>query len=114
MPRWPDRFSVAAAAGAILLVTLAFREWLHLTNPTIAALAHVLENAAQYSPPGTPIAVSARVSPDGLELHVRDRGPGIAEADLPRRFDRFYRGTESRRRVAGTGMGLSIARGMLA
>ena len=81
---------------------------------TAAALAHVLENAAQYSPPGTPIAVRAHVSPDGLELHVRDHGPGIAEADLPRLFDRFYRGTESRRRVAGTGMGLSIARGMLA
>jgi signal transduction histidine kinase len=45
---------------------------------------------------------------------VRDHGPGIAPADLPRLFDRFYRGQEARRRVSGTGMGLSIARGMLA
>jgi signal transduction histidine kinase len=47
-------------------------------------------------------------------LTVRDAGPGIAEADLPRLFDRFYRGSQSKPRVSGTGMGLSIARGLLA
>ena len=54
------------------------------------------------------------VSSEGLRVRVRDHGPGIATADLPHLFDRFYRGTEARRRVSGTGMGLSIARGMLA
>jgi two-component system sensor histidine kinase KdpD len=81
---------------------------------TASALAHLLENAAQYSPPGSAIDLEAAVSPEGLAIKVRDRGPGIAPADLPHVFDRFYRGTEASRRASGTGMGLSIARGMLA
>jgi len=81
---------------------------------TAAALAQVLENAAQYSSREAPISVSADVSSDGLTITVRDRGPGIAAGDLPHLFERFYRGAESKRRVAGTGMGLSIARGLLA
>ena len=81
---------------------------------TAAALAHVLENAAQYSPPASSIVVSVGVSAEGLGLTVRDHGPGIAPGDLPHLFERFYRGSESKCRVAGTGMGLSIARGMLA
>ena len=81
---------------------------------TASALAHVLENAAQYTPPGSPIAVSVSISADGLAIQVRDYGPGIARMDLPHLFDRFYRGTEAKQRVSGTGMGLSIARGMLA
>ena len=54
------------------------------------------------------------VSEEGLEVTVRDHGPGIAPIDLPHVFDRFYRGAEAKRWVSGTGMGLSIARGMLA
>ncbi len=81
---------------------------------TAAALAQVLENAARYSASGSPIAVDVDVSADGLTIAVRDRGPGIASTDLPHLFERFYRGAESKRRVAGTGMGLAIARGLLA
>src|SRR5437763_7177405 len=80
---------------------------------TASALAHLLENAAQYSAAGSPIVVRMSVDSDGLVVKVRDRGPGIASPDLPHLFDRFYRGTEARRRASGTGMGLSIARGML-
>ena len=81
---------------------------------TASALAHVLENAAQYSPPGSPVAVNLSLVEDGLAIEVRDQGSGIAAADLPHVFERFYRGSEAQRRVSGTGMGLSIARGMLA
>jgi two-component system sensor histidine kinase KdpD len=81
---------------------------------TASALAHVLENAAQYAPPQSAIEVAAQVSDEGLAISVRDHGPGIAPADLPRLFDRFYRGTAVRAQTTGTGMGLSIARGMLA
>jgi two-component system, OmpR family, sensor histidine kinase KdpD len=81
---------------------------------TASALAHLLENAAQYAPEGTPIAVRAGVVGDRLEISVRDHGPGIAPADLPRVFDRFYRGENARTRTSGTGMGLWIARGFLA
>ena len=81
---------------------------------TATALAHVLENAAQYSPPDSGIDVRARLTDDGLVIAVRDRGPGIAPADLPHLFERFYRGAAAKARVSGTGMGLSIARGLLA
>ena len=80
---------------------------------TAAALAHLLENAARYSPEGSPITVTTHMADGELILAVRDRGPGIAPDDLPRLFERFYRGKQSRT-VSGTGMGLSIARGLLA
>jgi two-component system, OmpR family, sensor histidine kinase KdpD len=81
---------------------------------TATALAHLLENAAQYSPPGSTIDVSARVADQGLTIRVRDHGPGIAPADLSHLFDRFYRGTAAKTRTSGTGMGLWIVRGLLA
>jgi two-component system sensor histidine kinase KdpD len=80
---------------------------------TSSALAHLLENAAAYSPPGTKITVTAGATPTGLRITVRDRGPGIAPADLPHLFDRFFRGSAAQG-IPGTGMGLAIARGLLA
>jgi two-component system, OmpR family, sensor histidine kinase KdpD len=81
---------------------------------TSAALAHVLENAAQYSPAGTPITVTADAAPGRLRLSVRDRGAGIDPSEADRIFDRFYRGAGARHQRAGTGMGLAIASGLLA
>ena len=81
---------------------------------TAAALGHVLENAAQHAPQATSIDVTARLRPDGLHIVVRDHGPGIPVADVPHIFDRFYRGAGADRRPTGTGMGLWIARGVLA
>jgi two-component system, OmpR family, sensor histidine kinase KdpD len=81
---------------------------------TAAALSHLLENAAQYAPPESTIDLRAAVHDDGLTLTVRDHGPGIASSDLPHVFERFYRGTNTKHRRNGTGMGLAIARGLLA
>jgi two-component system sensor histidine kinase KdpD len=81
---------------------------------TAAALSQLLENAAHYAPPPSVIDVSATVTGDGLTVAVRDRGPGIPAADLPHVFDRFYRGTNVKERRSGTGMGLAIAKGLLA
>jgi two-component system sensor histidine kinase KdpD len=81
---------------------------------TATALAHLLENAAQYTPAGSQVLVKAAVTGEGLILSVRDRGQGISAHDLPHIFERFYRGTDAKPRVSGTGMGLSIARGLLA
>ena len=81
---------------------------------TAAALSHLLENAAKYSPPGTAIDVLASVDAGGLTIAVRDRGPGIPAADLPHVFERFYRGANVKDRRSGTGMGLAIAKGLLA
>jgi len=58
--------------------------------------------------------VRAAVSDDGLTIAVRDHGPGMSPPDLPHVFERFYRGVDAKRRRSGTGMGLAIARGVLA
>jgi two-component system sensor histidine kinase KdpD len=81
---------------------------------TSATLAHVLENAGHYAPPGSKVTVSVRVNDDGLLIAVRDRGPGIASEDREHLFERFYRGAGARGRAFGTGMGLAITRGLLA
>jgi two-component system sensor histidine kinase KdpD len=81
---------------------------------TATALAHLLENAAQYAPSGSTVDVHTRITDEGLVIQVRDHGPGIAPADLPHLFERFYRGDAAKARASGTGMGLWIARGLLA
>ena len=81
---------------------------------TAIALAHLLENAAKYAPAGSSIDVRIGVTDEGLVIQVRDHGPGIPAADVPHLFRRFYRGTSGRAQASGTGMGLWIARGLLA
>jgi two-component system sensor histidine kinase KdpD len=81
---------------------------------TAVALSHLLENAAQYSPADREILVYARVEGDGLHVAVTDHGPGLDPAELEHLFERFYRGRTARQLTFGTGMGLSITRGLLA
>jgi two-component system sensor histidine kinase KdpD len=85
-------------------------------DPRLAsvALSHILENAAQYSPADREILVDAHVGRDGLHVAVTDRGPGLDPAELDHLFERFYRGHAARQGTFGTGMGLSITRGLLA
>ncbi len=80
---------------------------------TSAALARLLENAAGYSPVGTAIEITVTTSADGLRLDVRDHGPGVKPSEIPNLFHRFFRGSVGAG-VPGTGMGLAIARGLLA
>ena len=81
---------------------------------TSAALAHVLENAAHYSPPAAPITVQVGLSAAEVRITVRDKGNGIAPEDLEHVFDRFYRGRNNGHHTFGTGMGLAITRGLMA
>jgi two-component system sensor histidine kinase MprB len=69
------------------------------------AVSNLLDNAIKYSPDGAPVEVSVR----GGEVVVADHGPGIAEEDLPRVFDRFYRAATARSKP-GAGLGLAIVR----
>lgn len=79
-----------------------------------AALAHVIENAVAYSPARSPITISARLSGERLVVDVRDRGRGLDAVEMQRVFERSYRGSSGQAVPFGSGMGLSIARGLLA
>jgi two-component system sensor histidine kinase KdpD len=85
-------------------------------DPRLAsvALSHLLENAALYSPPDREIVVQARVERERLHVSVTDHGPGLDPGELDHLFERFYRGRAARQATFGTGMGLSITRGLLA
>jgi two-component system sensor histidine kinase KdpD len=74
------------------------------------ALRQLLGNAVKYSPPETTIAISASQIEDTITICVRDHGSGIPPDELEAVFERFYRGKQTQESVAGTGMGLSIAR----
>lgn len=76
-------------------------------------LRHLLENAAKYSLPGSPIFVSSEVKGDRLITSVADRGTGIDDLERSMIFDKFYRGQGQRSRVQGTGMGLAIVKAIL-
>jgi signal transduction histidine kinase len=74
-------------------------------------IGNLVSNALRYVPEGGRVAITARGVAGGVELAVSDNGPGVPEADLPRLFDRFWRGEKSRSRVGGgAGLGLAIAR----
>lgn len=76
-------------------------------------LRHLLENAAKYSSPASPIFISANVSQGQLVTSIADQGAGIDELERSLIFDKFYRGQGQRQRVAGTGMGLAIVKAIV-
>jgi signal transduction histidine kinase len=76
-------------------------------------LGNLLDNALKFSSDGVVVEVAQAVEPRlGMcaLIHVRDQGVGIPAADLPRLFERFFRGSNVVGRIAGTGIGLAGAR----
>jgi two-component system sensor histidine kinase KdpD len=73
---------------------------------------NLLENAAKYAPPASPIELSAAVDDGHLMVEVADRGPGLPPDDLDRVFEKFYRSSNSAGRP-GAGLGLAICRGIV-
>jgi two-component system, OmpR family, sensor histidine kinase MprB len=94
--RWPQAMFVTSMSPTTVHVDATLVE---------RAVSNLLDNAVKYSPSGAPIEVTVR---DG-EVLVADHGPGIAEEDMPRIFDRFYRSAAARSKP-GAGLGLAIVR----
>jgi two-component system sensor histidine kinase SenX3 len=77
----------------------------------VTALGNLVDNAIAYSPEYTRVAIGTRRRDALVEVSVSDQGIGIAEPDLDRIFERFYRTDPARSRVTGgTGLGLSIVK----
>ena len=77
----------------------------------IMAVLNLVENAINYSPENTKVSVVVQVKEELLEISVTDQGIGIAEGELARVFERFYRVDPARSRMTGgTGLGLSIVK----
>jgi two-component system phosphate regulon sensor histidine kinase PhoR len=70
---------------------------------------NLLANTIRYAGPGTTCAVELTNPADGPMLTVSDDGKGVGPADLPRLFERFYRGDQART-SRGTGLGLAIVK----
>lgn len=76
----------------------------------VPVFSNILENAAKYTPPGSPIDVRASVSGERVTVSIEDRGPGLAPGSEAAVFEKFVRGRHVG--IGGVGLGLSIARGI--
>jgi two-component system, OmpR family, sensor histidine kinase KdpD len=77
-------------------------------------LVKLIDNANLYSPKEQPIIITAELNGDSVTTSVADRGPGIDDFEQGMIFDKFYRGKDQRYLVRGTGMGLPIAKAIVA
>ena len=71
-------------------------------------LTNLISNAINYTPGGGTVTVRTQIANSGVEVSVQDTGVGIAPADLPRIFERFYQVDKARGPRRGTGLGLAI------
>jgi two-component system sensor histidine kinase SenX3 len=77
----------------------------------VTAIVNLLDNAVNYSADGTTVTVRTALVDGQVEISVSDEGIGIAEKDLERVFERFYRADPARSRsTGGTGLGLAIVK----
>ena len=80
----------------------------------LQALSNLLQNAGQYTPGGGAVTIRTEVSDRPVKTSITNNGDGISPDDLPRIFERFYRGEKSRSRDSGgAGIGLAIVKELI-
>jgi signal transduction histidine kinase len=80
----------------------------------VQLLTNLVGNALKFTPRGGSVSVRLEEGIDAVAIEVRDSGPGIPADELPRIFDRFYRGTNTgEARATGSGLGLAIVRSIV-
>jgi two-component system sensor histidine kinase KdpD len=77
------------------------------------AIKQLIDNAAKYSPAGTPLEIRAQQNQKTINVDVTDHGKGIPEREQSRIFERFFRSPSIRQKIPGTGLGLNIAYSIL-
>lgn len=75
-------------------------------------LINLIENAVKCTPEGSPIEISATRQPEGIEIRVADRGPGIPSGLERKIFETFYR-IDGESTMVGVGLGLSLCRAIV-
>ena len=106
---------LAEERGVALTVereALAGAEVLADRDRVLQVLSNLVGNALKYTPKGGRVVVEAEPAGAEVRFRVRDSGPGIAEGDLPRVWERFWQAGGPLRRQ-GAGLGLPIARGIV-
>jgi signal transduction histidine kinase len=76
------------------------------------AVANLVDNALKYTRAGGHVTIRAAAAPEGTVIEVTDTGGGISPADLPRIWDRLYRGDRSRSE-RGLGLGLTLVKSIV-
>lgn len=76
----------------------------------LQVMANLLSNAIKFSEPGSCVSISVDETPDRLRVNIRDSGPGIPEALQENLFEPYLQGPQVQRKVASSGLGLSIAK----
>ena len=77
-------------------------------------VSNLVGNALKFTPRSGSVDVELRPNPEGAEIEVRDTGVGIDPAELPRIFERFFRGSRANEaRSSGSGLGLAIAKSIV-
>lgn len=84
-----------------------------LVDPVLIeqVFVNLLENAARYTPAGSPLEIEARYDGQNVQIDVRDSGPGLPAGSEERIFEKFFRGEGAP--PGGSGLGLAICRGVV-
>jgi two-component system, OmpR family, sensor histidine kinase KdpD len=77
------------------------------------AIKQLIDNAAKYSPAGTPLEIRVQQDEKTINVDVTDHGKGIPEREQNRIFERFFRSPSIRQQIPGSGLGLSIAHSIM-